>query len=71
MQLERFFNSIGGIRRVTIAKKKDPKNPAEMLSRGYGFVEFHSKDDAVKAMKSLQVKLHCLVFLMDFYREKN
>jgi RNA recognition motif-containing protein len=55
MVLQRFFDPVGGVRRVTIAKKKDPKDPAAMLSRGYGFVEFHNRDDAVKAMKTLQV----------------
>lgn len=43
------------IRRVTIAKKKDMKHEGKLLSLGFGFVEFGSRDEALDAMKQLQV----------------
>jgi len=40
---------------VTVAKKKDPKKAGQMLSMGYGFVEYKRQSDADKAIKFLQV----------------
>ncbi|XP_062593216.1 probable RNA-binding protein 19 [Saccostrea cucullata] len=48
------FKKCGKIRSVSIAKKKDMKNPGQYLSMGYGFVEFQSKESAMKAIKELQ-----------------
>ncbi|CAN7985348.1 unnamed protein product, partial [Ixodes hexagonus] len=52
--LREHFSSSGPIHEVTIAKKKDLKNPGKMLSMGYGFVQFKLKQSAKKALKQLQ-----------------
>jgi len=52
--LRKLFAKYGELRSVSIAKKKDMKNPGQHLSMGYGFVEFQNKDYATKAIKSLQ-----------------
>lgn len=52
--LGQHFAGCGPIHRVTIAKKKDLKNPGAMLSMGYGFVQFKQKRSAKKALKLLQ-----------------
>lgn len=54
--LQDLFNTVGKLRSVTIAKKKDPKDSGKMLSMGFGFVEFWDKESAVKALKKYQVK---------------
>ena len=36
--------------------KKNPKRPGEMMSMGFGFVEFSDKTNAMTAMKKLQGK---------------
>lgn len=51
--LER-FSSCGKVKSVTIAKKKDPKKSGELLSMGYGFVEYKKAKSADKAIKLLQ-----------------
>eukprot|EP00058_Branchiostoma_floridae_P026526 XP_002612017.1 hypothetical protein BRAFLDRAFT_124790 [Branchiostoma floridae] len=56
--LKQRFSSCGAIRNVTIATKKDMKNPGKLLSMGYGFVEFQKRESAQKALKDLQ---HCEV----------
>jgi multiple RNA-binding domain-containing protein 1 len=53
--LRELFSKYGKVRAVSIGKKKDSKNSSSVLSMGYGFVEFHSKEDALKAIKNLQV----------------
>jgi RNA recognition motif-containing protein len=45
------------IRRVTIAKKKDMKHAGKLLSLGYGFVEFETREDALDTLKSLNVRI--------------
>ncbi|XP_023938521.2 probable RNA-binding protein 19 [Bicyclus anynana] len=52
--LREHFSGCGNIHSVTIAKKKDPKNPGKMLSMGYGFVQFVKKEHANEALKELQ-----------------
>jgi len=42
------------VRHVMIAKKKDMKNEGKLLSLGYGFVEFKSRELALEAFKTLQ-----------------
>ena len=42
------------MKKATVARKKDVKNPGSLLSLGYGFVEFASPDGAKKALKQLQ-----------------
>jgi len=34
--------------------KKDPKNPQQLISLGYGFVQFKKRADSEKALKTLQ-----------------
>ncbi|XP_065936670.1 probable RNA-binding protein 19 isoform X2 [Magallana gigas] len=52
--LRQKFKKCGAIRAVSVAKKKDMKNPGKYLSMGYGFVEFQKKESAMKALKELQ-----------------
>ncbi|CAK1580385.1 unnamed protein product [Parnassius mnemosyne] len=52
--LKEHFRNCGKIHSVIIAKKKDPKNPGQFLSMGYGFVQFYRKQQATEALKSLQ-----------------
>ena len=52
--LRRHFESCGNILSATVAKKKDPKKPGQMLSMGYGFVQFATKNGATEALKQLQ-----------------
>ena len=59
--LTRTFSQIGAVKSVTIPMKKNTKygvsgrdKHKELLSMGYGFVEYKLKADAVKALKSLQ-----------------
>ncbi|XP_034831745.1 LOW QUALITY PROTEIN: probable RNA-binding protein 19 [Maniola hyperantus] len=52
--LRAHFSGCGRIHSVTIAKKKDPKNPGQFLSMGYGFVQFVKKQHANEALKELQ-----------------
>ncbi|TRY62746.1 hypothetical protein TCAL_03592 [Tigriopus californicus] len=62
-ELKSFFAKIGPIHSATISKKKDLKRPGEMLSMGYGFVQFKLKSSAERALKNLQHKMlndHCL-----------
>ncbi|XP_071445939.1 probable RNA-binding protein 19 [Hetaerina americana] len=48
------FNKCGKIYSATIAKKKDARKPGELLSMGFGFVQFMKKASADKALKMLQ-----------------
>lgn len=52
--LEKKFKKCGKIKSVSVAKKKDMKNPGSYLSLGYGFVEYYQKASADKALKTLQ-----------------
>jgi len=53
-ELYQHFTDIGTIHSATVAKKKDYSKPGELLSMGYGFVQFLTKSDAKEALKSLQ-----------------
>ena len=57
VQLQAFFEKSGKVTSVSIAKKPSPKSASGFLSRGYGFVEFASKESAKDAMKKLNGKL--------------
>ncbi|DAZ92847.1 TPA: hypothetical protein N0F65_012518 [Lagenidium giganteum] len=50
--LEKLFKQSGKVRKVTVARRKDPKKG--LLSMGFGFVEFATAKDAEQAIKSLQ-----------------
>ncbi|CAH2096088.1 unnamed protein product [Euphydryas editha] len=52
--LKEHFSSCGKIHSVTIAKKKDPKNPGQFLSMGYGFVQYLKWEHTNEALKELQ-----------------
>ncbi|KAG8037374.1 hypothetical protein G9C98_005584 [Cotesia typhae] len=56
-QLKEYFSKCGRIHYATVATKKDPKNPGEKLSMGYGFVRYKYKADADRALKELQMTL--------------
>ncbi|CAH1638281.1 unnamed protein product [Spodoptera littoralis] len=53
--LKAHFSSVGKVHSVSIAKKKDPKNPGQFLSMGYGFVQYYKKEHTNEALKNLQV----------------
>lgn len=48
------FENCGPIHDVSVAKKKDPKNPQQLISLGYGFIQFKKKADSEKALKTHQ-----------------
>ncbi|GLH00023.1 Heterogeneous nuclear ribonucleoprotein 87F [Gryllus bimaculatus] len=52
--IKEHFKKCGRIHDVTVALKKDPKNPGKMLSMGYGFIQFKKKASLEKALKSYQ-----------------
>ena len=52
--LKKLFSSVGEVRNVLIAKKRNIKDPSKPLSMGYGFVEFESEAGAKEAVKLLQ-----------------
>lgn len=54
-QLKTYFDKCGPLHYVSIAMKKDPKNPGAKLSMGYGFVRYKRKADADRALKVLQM----------------
>ncbi|XP_011866993.1 PREDICTED: probable RNA-binding protein 19 [Vollenhovia emeryi] len=56
-QLKDYFGKCGPLHYVTIATKKNPENPAEKLSMGYGFIRFKRKLDADRALKTLQMSV--------------
>ncbi|KAJ3296457.1 hypothetical protein HK104_001596, partial [Borealophlyctis nickersoniae] len=51
--LKSAFEGVGGLRSVRIATKPD-KRTGEKLSMGFGFLEFATKEDAMRCMKSMQ-----------------
>lgn len=56
--LRKVFSAAGELRSVTIAKKRNTKKKSptdrDWLSMGFGFVEYKRKEDALKALKTLQ-----------------
>ncbi|XP_050350556.1 probable RNA-binding protein 19 [Nymphalis io] len=52
--LKAHFSYCGKIHNVTIAKKKDPRNPGQFLSMGYGFIQYIKREHTNKALKELQ-----------------
>lgn len=48
------FKTCGPIHEVSVAMKKDPKNPQQLISLGYGFIQFKKRADSEKALKALQ-----------------
>ncbi|ODV89376.1 hypothetical protein CANCADRAFT_4003 [Tortispora caseinolytica NRRL Y-17796] len=66
-ELVNAFNTLSGYLSAVIKKKPNPKNPGQLMSMGFGFVEFKTRENALKAAKvmdgftlgghKLQVKL--------------
>ncbi|XP_065830470.1 probable RNA-binding protein 19 [Oscarella lobularis] len=52
--LTKVFQKIGKVDSVVIARKKDAKSSGNLLSMGYGFIEFQRAGDAKEALKRLQ-----------------
>ncbi|KAJ8922208.1 hypothetical protein NQ315_004145 [Exocentrus adspersus] len=52
--LRKHFEPCGKIHYANVATKKDPNDPKNTLSMGYGFVRFMYKTSADKALKTLQ-----------------
>lgn len=52
--LRAHFSDAGKVHSVSIAKKKDPKNPGQLLSMGYGFIQYYRKEHANNALKLIQ-----------------
>lgn len=52
--MRKHFEFCGPIFSATVARKKDPKNPGQFLSMGYGFIQFLTKKATVTALKELQ-----------------
>nr|CAD7403642.1 unnamed protein product [Timema cristinae] len=49
-----FIKNLNFETREDSVKEKDPKKPGELLSMGYGFIQFKKKASADKALKTLQ-----------------
>lgn len=56
-EVKEHFSKVGKVTSCTIAKKPDPKTKEGYLSRGYGFVEFATKEMAKDAIKKLNNKM--------------
>ncbi|KAI5637264.1 RNA recognition motif domain-containing protein [Phthorimaea operculella] len=52
--LKAHFAPCGKLHSAIVAQKKDPKNPGQYLSMGYGFVQYYSKQHTNEALKRLQ-----------------
>ncbi|KAJ8972871.1 hypothetical protein NQ317_013613 [Molorchus minor] len=52
--LRKHFESCGKIHYANVATKKDKNDPKNLLSMGYGFVQFKHKSSADKALKTFQ-----------------
>lgn len=48
------FKHLGPIHIVQVARKKDPENPRQQISLGYGFIQFKKSSSADKALKTMQ-----------------
>ena len=52
--LRQVFSKTGTVKKANIARKVNMKDPNKPLSMGYGFVEFETHKEAMKAIKNLQ-----------------
>ncbi|KAJ2949187.1 hypothetical protein O0L34_g6129 [Tuta absoluta] len=52
--LKAHFAPCGKLHSAIVAQKKDPKNPGQYLSMGYGFVQYYTKQHTNEALKRLQ-----------------
>ncbi|XP_017067584.1 probable RNA-binding protein 19 [Drosophila eugracilis] len=53
--VEKHFQHLGSIHTVEIAKRRDPENPRNFKSLGYGFIQFKKSSVAEHALKNLQL----------------
>ncbi|XP_037726469.1 probable RNA-binding protein 19 [Drosophila subpulchrella] len=53
--VEKHFRHLGSIHTVEIAKRRDPENPRNFNSLGYGFIQFKKSSVAEHALKNLQL----------------
>ena len=53
-RLREAFRSLDGFLSAHIKTKPDPKNPGQMLSMGFGFLEFRSTEQAQAALEAMQ-----------------
>ncbi|KAH8259063.1 hypothetical protein KR038_012169 [Drosophila bunnanda] len=53
--VEKHFRHLGSIHTVEIAKRKDPENPRQLNSLGYGFIQFKKSAVADHALKNMQL----------------
>lgn len=49
------FQHLGSVHTVEIAKRKDPQNPRQQNSLGYGFIQFKKSAVAARALKEMQL----------------
>lgn len=52
--MKALFSSLPGLKNCSIATKMNMKDPSKRLSMGYGFAEFLSHEQAMRAIKNLQ-----------------
>ncbi|XP_036318086.1 probable RNA-binding protein 19 [Rhagoletis pomonella] len=52
--IKNHFKHLGPIHTIEIAKRKDPKNPRNQVSMGYGFIQFKLTGTTEKALKEMQ-----------------
>ncbi|XP_046681092.1 LOW QUALITY PROTEIN: probable RNA-binding protein 19 [Homalodisca vitripennis] len=52
--IKKHFSKCGRVASVTIARKKDPSRPGELLSMGFGFVQMTRQAEVNRALKQLQ-----------------
>ena len=52
-RLAEVFKSLPGYLKATVKTRTDPKRPGQVLSMGFGFVEFKSKDQATVAITAM------------------
>ncbi|XP_017870342.1 PREDICTED: probable RNA-binding protein 19 [Drosophila arizonae] len=53
--IQEHFQSLGTIHTIEIAKRKDPQNPKQLNSLGYGFIQFKRAAVAAQALKDMQL----------------
>lgn len=53
--IRQHFKHVGRIHHIQVAMKKDPENPNNRISLGYGFIQFKLHKDTEKALKTMQI----------------
>ncbi|RKF62243.1 Multiple RNA-binding domain-containing protein 1 [Erysiphe neolycopersici] len=52
-RLVQVFKSLSGFLSARVSTKKDTKRPGQILSMGFGFLEFKTKEEALSALKAM------------------